>query len=79
MEEGRFFVGVLIGMAGNNEIGVQIGTFKVALSTGSNDVYVIAVPGQKDYLLPALKKYVKEINLAEKRIVVELPEWVEAE
>ena len=26
-----------------------------------------------------LKKYVKEINLAEKRIVVELPEWVEAE
>ena len=50
-----------------------------ALSTGSNDVYVIAVPGQKDYLLPALKKYVKEINLAEKRIVVELPEWVEAE
>ena len=43
----------------------------------SNDVYVIAVPGEKDILLPALKIYVKEINLAEKRIVVTLPEWVD--
>ena len=48
-----------------------------SLSTGSNDVYVIAVPGEKDILLPALKLYVKEINIAEKRIVVTLPEWVD--
>ena len=79
LEEGRFYVADLIGLPVYDEQGEQIGTFKDALSTGSNDVYVIAVPGQKDYLLPALKKYVKEINLAEKRIVVELPEWVEAE
>ena len=79
LEEGRFYVADLIGLPVYDEHGEQIGTFKDALSTGSNDVYVIAVPGQKDYLLPALKKYVKEINLAEKRIVVELPEWVEAE
>mgnify|MGYP002445312607 CR=1 FL=1 len=79
LEEGRFYVAGLIGLPVYDEQGEQIGTFKDALSTGSNDVYVIAVPGQKDYLLPALKKYVKEINLAEKRIVVELPEWVEAE
>ena len=79
LEEGRFYVADLIGLPVYDEQGEQIGTFKDALSTGSNDVYVIAVPGQKDSLLPALKKYVKEINLAEKRIVVELPEWVEAE
>ena len=79
LEEGRFYVADLIGLPVYDEQGEQIGTFKDALSTGSNDVYVIAVPGQKDYLLPALQKYVKEINLAEKRIVVELPEWVEAE
>ena len=72
LEEGRFYVADLIGLPVYDEQGEQIGTFKDALSTGSNDVYVIAVPGQKDYLLPALKKYVKEINLAEKRIVVEL-------
>lgn len=49
------------------------------MSTGSNDVYIIAVPGAKDILLPALKIYVKEINLAEKRMVVTLPEWIDEE
>ncbi len=79
LEEGQFYVADLIGLPVFDEQGKQIGTFKDALSTGSNDVYVIAVPGEKDVLLPALKIYVKEINIAEKRIVVELPEWVDEE
>lgn len=77
LEEGQFYVADLIGLPVYDEQGAQIGTFKDALTTGSNDVYVIAVPGAKDILLPALKIYVKEINLAEKRIVVTLPEWVD--
>ena len=77
LEEGQFYVADLIGLPVFDEEGKQIGTFKDSLSTGSNDVYVIAVPGEKDTLLPALKIYVKEINLAEKRIVVTLPEWVD--
>ena len=77
LEEGQFYVADLIGLPVFDTEGKQIGTFKDSLSTGSNDVYVIAVPGEKDILLPALKIYVKEINLAEKRIVVTLPEWVD--
>lgn len=77
LEEGQFYVADLIGLPVFDEEGKQIGTFKDSLSTGSNDVYVIAVSGEKDILLPALKIYVKEINLAEKRIVVTLPEWVD--
>ena len=77
LEEGQFYVADLIGLPVYDEEGKQIGTFKDSLSTGSNDVYVIAVTGEKDILLPALKIYVKEINLAEKRIVVTLPEWVD--
>lgn len=77
LEEGQFYVADLIGLPVYDEQGAQIGTFKDALSTGSNDVYVIAVPGAKNILLPALKIYVKEINPAEKRIVVTLPEWVD--
>lgn len=79
LDEGQFYVADLIGIPVYDEEGNQIGTFKDALSTGSNDVYVIAVPGAKDILLPALKIYVKEINIAEKRIVVALPEWVDEE
>lgn len=77
LEEGQFYVADLIGLPVYDEQGAQIGIFKDALTTGSNDVYVIAVPGAKDILLPALKIYVKEINPAEKRIVVTLPEWVD--
>ena len=77
LEEGQFYVADLIGLPVYDEEGKQIGTFKDSLSTGSNDVYVIAVTGEKDILLPALKLYVKEINIAEKRIVVTLPEWVD--
>ena len=79
LEEGQFYVADLIGLPVYDEEGKQIGTFKDSLSTGSNDVYVIAVPGAKDILLPALKIYVKEINVAERRIVVTLPEWVDEE
>ena len=77
LEEGQFYVADLIGLPVFDTEGKQIGTFKDSLSTGSNDVYVIAVPGEKDILLPASKICVKEINLAEKRIVVTLPEWVD--
>ncbi len=79
LEEGRFYVADLIGLPVFNEQGEQLGTFKDSLSTGSNDVYVIAVPEGKDLLIPALKIYVKEINLAEKRIVVNVPEWIDEE
>ena len=79
LEEDEFYVADLVGIPVYDLEGKQIGTFKDSLSTGSNDVYVIAVPGTKDILVPALKEYFKEINLAEKRIVVQLPEWTDEE
>lgn len=77
LEEGRFYVADLIGLPVFNEEGKQLGTFKDSITTGSNDVYIVAVPGGKDLLIPALKIYVREINLQEKRIVVKLPEWTD--
>ena len=79
LEEDEFYVADLVGIPVYDLEGNQIGTFKDSLSTGSNDVYISAVPGAKDILVPALKEYFKEINLAEKRIVVKLPEWTEEE
>lgn len=77
LEEGRFYVADLIGLPVFDEEGKQLGTFKDSITTGSNDVYIVAVPGGKDLLIPALKIYVREINLQEKRIVVKLPEWTD--
>lgn len=78
LEEGEYYVADLLGLPVFDTAGTQLGTFKDVLSTGSNDVYVIAVPEGKDILVPALKKHVKEINLKDHRIVVELPEWTDA-
>ena len=74
LEEDEFYVADLVGIPVYDLDGNQIGTFKDSLSTGSNDVYIIAVPGAKDILVPALKEYFKEINRAEKRIPVILPQ-----
>ena len=79
LNEGEFYVSDLIGLDVVDLEGQKIGTFKDAQTTGVNDYYIVSVPGQKDIIIPALKRYVKEINLAEKRIVVEMPEYVEAE
>lgn len=79
LEEGQFYVADLVGLPVYDENGSRIGTFKDAITTGSNDVYIIAVPNAKDILIPALKIYVKEINIADRKIVVKMPEWVDEE
>lgn len=79
LEDEEFYVADLIGLPVYDEEGNKIGTFKDSLQTGSNDVYLVAVPGQKDVLIPALKEYVKLISPSEGKIVVKMPEWVDEE
>ena len=66
--EGEYYVADLLGLPVFDTAGTQLGTLKDVLSTGSNDVYVIAVPEGKDILVPALKKHVKEINITDREI-----------
>ena len=77
LEEGEFYVADLLGCKVIDTAGAKIGELKDVISTGSNDVYVVATAGGKELLVPALKQHVKEINPEERRIVVELPEWVD--
>lgn len=48
----------------------KIGTVKNILRTGSNDV--LEISGAKEILIPALKSVVREINLPEKKIFVDM-------
>ena len=77
LEEGEFYVADLLGCKVIDTAGAKIGELKDVISTGSNDVYVVTTAGGKELLVPALKQHVKEINPEERRIVVELPEWVD--
>jgi len=53
--------------------GELLGKLYDVLQTGSNDVYVVK-NDTKEILIPALKTVVKEINLQNKKIIVDLPE-----
>ena len=77
LEEGEFYVADLLGCTVVEENGAAVGVLKDVISTGSNDVYVVTAADNKEILIPALKQHVKEINPEERRIVVELPEWVD--
>lgn len=75
--EGEFYVADLLGCNVVDAEGAQVGVLKDVISTGSNDVYIVKANDGKEILVPALKQHVKEINPQERRIVVELPEWVD--
>lgn len=52
--------------------GSYLGEVTDILETGANDVYVVRRTGKKDLLIPALKIIVKEIDIKEKQMIVQL-------
>ena len=50
--------------------GTNIGIVKDILQPGANDVYVVK-DGKKEHLIPAIKDVIKEVNLEEKRMVID--------
>ena len=79
LPEGRYYVGDLIGLPVLDEEGNRIGTFKDVLPTGSKDVYVIQPTEGKDILVANIPENIREIDLANGRIIVRLPEWDDEE
>ncbi|MBQ2010970.1 16S rRNA processing protein RimM [Veillonellaceae bacterium WCA-693-APC-5D-A] len=75
LEEGEYYTFDIIGLEVFDLEGESLGFVTEVLKTGSNDVYVVSRKGQaKQILVPALKAVVKEINVPEGRMVVDLPE-----
>ena len=72
LPEGEYYNFDIIGLEVIDDKGFKLGKITEVLKTGSNDVYV--VEGKKQLLVPALKKVVKEINLTDGFMKVELLE-----
>lgn len=72
LPEGEYYNFDIIGLEVIDDKGSKLGKITEVLKTGSNDVYV--VEGKKQILVPALKKVVKEINLTDGFMKVELLE-----
>ena len=73
LPEGEYFHYQLLGLRVFTEEGEELGQLSEILETGSNDVYVVS-GGAKEILIPAISDVVRQVQLAEKRMVVELPD-----
>lgn len=74
LSDGEYYVKDLIGLKALDENKVLIGCVSDIFPTGANDVYVIKRDGEKDILVPAVRHFVREINLASGYIVFHLEE-----
>ncbi|WP_413287260.1 ribosome maturation factor RimM [Bacillus mojavensis] len=74
LNEGEFYFHEIIGCEVFTEEGELIGKVKEILTPGANDVWVIERKGKKDALIPYIDSVVKQIDVSEKKIEIQLME-----
>ncbi len=78
LNKGEYYMADIMGLSVEETDGNVLGTVTDIIRTGSNDVYVVSLPGRReDVLVPALKSVVREISVEEGRMVVAMPEVME--
>ncbi|PWG00895.1 ribosome maturation factor RimM [Levilactobacillus bambusae] len=77
LEDGEYYYHQIIGLSVKTVAGEEIGRIKEILSPGANDVWVVSRPGESDLLLPVIKQVVKQVDLPQKQVVVELMEGLD--
>lgn len=70
LEEDEFYYHEIIGCTVETLEGEGVGKIKEILSPGANDVWVIKGKGGKEILIPYIEDVVKEVNVNEKRVVI---------
>jgi 16S rRNA processing protein RimM len=73
LDEDTYYWYDLIGIEVVTMTGEILGRIESIIETGSNDVYVVK-SNEKEVLIPALESVVLDIDLAQKRMQVDLPD-----
>lgn len=73
LPDDTFYIRDLIGLEVIDDSG-RIGVIKDVLQPSSQDVYVIKTDKDQEIMIPAVKEFVKEVNLEEKYVKVSLIE-----
>ena len=76
LDENTYFIADLIGLDVYDLENHKIGILSDIFPTGSNDVYVVKQEDGKQILLPAISKVIKEINIKQGKIVVDISQGV---
>ena len=74
LDAGMYFHHQLIGIIVYDLKDNFLGEIVEIIETGSNDVYVIKLEGQPDILIPALSEYIKNIDLLNSKMIINLNE-----
>ena len=73
LEEGEYYYHDLIGLNVFLDTGERLGELTGIMETGANDVYIVE-EGGREYLLPAIRECILDIDLDEKKMTVhEMP------
>lgn len=71
LEQGDFYYHEIIGIKVITDTGRELGEVKEILSPGANDVWVVDT-GVKDILIPYINDVVKNVDVAQKKVIVHL-------
>ncbi|MCL2560123.1 MAG: ribosome maturation factor RimM [Turicibacter sp.] len=74
LEDEEFYYHEIIGCQVKTADGVMLGVIDDILQTGANDVWVVKRKGEKDALIPYIADVVKEVDIEEKTVTIELLE-----
>lgn len=77
LEEGTYYYHQIIGLTVKTIDGRELGTIKEILSPGANDVWVVQRPHKADLLLPKIDDVIKNVDLDNGVVEVELLEGLE--
>jgi len=73
LEDGRYYVDDLIGLAAMSPAGERLGTLADVMRMPGHDVYVIHDNGT-EFMVPAVKEFVKAVDLTARTVTIELIE-----
>ena len=72
MPEDTYLIKDLIGMQVTDEDGKEIGTLTDVTVGAAQDLYTVAMPDGKSFLLPAVKQFILHVDKGAKRMTVRL-------
>ncbi|WP_419741970.1 ribosome maturation factor RimM [Paraclostridium dentum] len=71
LDEDEFFIADMIGIDVYTVDNKHVGVLDDVLQYAANDVYVIKGEDNKEYLIPAVMKFVPEIDIEERKMIID--------